>query len=301
MLPDDLDPRKLSTFRVVVESGSITLAAKRLHLSQPALTAQVKQLESAIGKPLLVRRARGVAPTEAGKRLLPFAERMDALLEEALEATHARVATNAPLVLGASTTIASYVVPALLAAYGREYGLHGVRVEVANTSRVLEWVESGTVPLGLVEGPPRAARVRLVRYIDDELLPMVSSDAPRELARIRTLADIVRAPLLFREPGSGTREVVERALLRQAKRRPAPTDLELGSTEAIRHAALLGLGVAFLSRFVAAHDLAAGRLRILPVADLDIRRAFSWAMRGRDLGRGEGRFYELARRIPPKP
>lgn len=286
---------------MVVEAGSITLAAKRLHLSQPAVTAHIRQLESALGKPLLERRARGVVPTDAGRRLIPIAAKIEDLLEEAQRVAGAVDTALGPLVLGASTTIASCIVPSLIAEFVRRHGARGVRVEVGNTAQILAWVEDGSVPLGLVEGHPRAARVRLERFIDDELVPMVATRGPRELTAIRTLAQLRAATLLFREPGSGTRDVVERALRRQAARSPVETDLVFGSTEAIRNGAVEGLGVAFLSRFVAAHELASGRLRILAVPGLEIRRSFSWAMRTRELTPTAARFYELAMANPPTP
>jgi molybdate transport repressor ModE-like protein len=299
MIPGDLDSRRLAIFHAVVEAGAITLAAKRLHLSQPAVTANVQQLEAALGKRLLERRARGVAPTDAGRRLLPYAARMESLLEEAVLDVGTRRAPTGPLVLGASTTVAAYVVPRLVADYTRELGPLPVRVQVANTSQVLAWVEEGLVPLGLVEGPPRAARVRLTPFIDDELLPLVASDAPRELTQVRKIADLASVPILWREPGSGTREVVERALRASAKRRPAAHDLELGSSEAIKSAVLLGLGIAFASRFVVSTELANGRLRALPLPGLRIMRAFSFAYRGRELTGLAARFHEFASAHPP--
>ncbi len=299
MVPSDLDSRRLAIFRAVVEAGAITLAAKRLHLSQPAVTANVQQLELALGKRLLERRSRGVVPTEEGRRLLPYATRVASLLEDAALELGARRAPGGPLVLGASTTAAGYIVPRLIADYTREIGPLPVRVQVGNTTQVLSWVEEGTVPLGIVEGPPRAARVRLEPFVSDELLPLVAQDAPRELLQVRKLADLANVPLLWREPGSGTREVLERALRAQAKRRPADHDLELGSTEAIKSALLLGLGIGFASRFVVAGELASGRLRVLPLPGLRITRAFSFAYRGPALGGIAERFHALAKQRPP--
>jgi molybdate transport repressor ModE-like protein len=299
MIPAELDSRRLAVFRAVAEAGAITLAAKRLHLSQPAVTATVQQLEAALGKPLLERRARGVVPTEAGRRLLTFASRVSALLDEAALEVGAARAPTGPLVLGASTTVAAYIVPRLVADYTRAHGSLPVRVQVGNTTQVLDWVEQGLVPLGLVEGPPRAARVRLRPFIEDELLPLVATDAPRELAQVRRPSDLTHVPILWREPGSGTREVVERALRAQAKRKPGPHDFELGSSEAIKTALLLGLGVAFVSRFVIQSELVAGRLRVLPLTGLRIKRAFSFAYRGRELTGIAERFHDFALERPP--
>src|SRR5262245_38162269 len=133
-----LDARLLSTLRAVAAAGRISAAAKILHLSQPAVTAQIRKLEEQCGKPLLVRSARGVTPTEAGRLLLGYADRVEALLDEAADALAAPRAGARELSLGASTTVASYVLPRLLAEFARSAGEVAIRVEVGNTEEVLD-------------------------------------------------------------------------------------------------------------------------------------------------------------------
>jgi DNA-binding transcriptional LysR family regulator len=272
------DPRLLATFRVVASTGRISAAAKILHLSQPAVTAQVHKLEATCDKPLLVRSARGVTPTDAGRLLLGYAERFDALLQEAAEALACAGGEAGELGLAASTTIASYVLPPLIAEFVGSAAV-SVRVEVGNTEQILERVRSGAAPLGLVEGHARAAGVRLEPFLKDELVVVVARDAPAELAGLRRACDLQRVPIIWREPGSGTRAVVERALRNAIGRRaPHPRDVEMGAIEAIKGAALAGLGVAFLSRWSIRAEIATGRLRVLPFADLSVPRSFSWAL-----------------------
>ena len=295
-----LDLRKLETFRVVARVGRISAAAREVHLSQPAVTAQVQQLEESLGQALLVRTARGVVLTAAGRTLLEYANRLEALSEEAVEAVSGTPEKGGELRLAASTTIAGYVMPILVADFRRREPAVHVRLEVGNTAEVLDAVGRGRVPLGLVEGLARAPRLRLERYLDDELLPVISRDAPSGLARVRRAAELAHVPVLMREPGSGTRAVVERALRKAGARRQLQAgDLELGSTQAIKTAALLGLGVAFLSRWSIREELATGRLRLLPIADLSIQRVFSWALPAAELGGVAGRFLAHARRTPP--
>ncbi|MFT3765543.1 MAG: LysR family transcriptional regulator [Minicystis sp.] len=290
----------LATFRAVAGAGTISAAAKLLHLSQPAVTAQVRKLEEQCGAPLLLRSARGVAPTDAGQRLLGYAERVEALLDEAAETLAAPPAEARELTLSASTTVASYVLPPLLAEFARSAGQLAVRVDVGNTEDVLERVRSGAAPLGLVEGHARAARVRLERFLADELVAVVASDAAPELNQIRRASDLRRAPIIWREPGSGTRAVVERALKHAVGSRPPnPRDVQIGGTEAIKGAALAGLGVAFLSRWSIGAELALGRLRILPLRDLAIPRVFSWALPPGGATGMAKRFQRFAARAAP--
>ena len=285
---DHFDSRHLDVLRAVIDAGSITKAARQLHVSQPAVTASVQKLEGALGVTLLERYARGVRPTEAGRKLLGHARRVDSLLDELVADVTEREAPLAPLVLGASTTIAAGLVPKLFARFRAQHGAAGLRLVVGNTSEIIAQVESGALPLGLVEGPPRAARVRLERLLDDTLLPVVAASSPFR----RDNVDL-DTPVLWREVGSGTRTVVERAL-RKIGRKPMPFDLELGSTAAIRRAVGLSLGVAFLSRWSIGEDLAAGRLRVLRIPELNIQRRFSWALPSAPLSGTAARFHAFA-------
>lgn len=277
----------------------MSAAARLLHLSQPAVTAQVRQLEEECGCALFVRSARGVALTDAGRRLLQYAVRVDELLSEAGADVAGEGAAGGEVVLAASQTVAATVVPLLLQSFRRVEPATAIRVEVGNTAHVQERVAEGKVPLGLVEGPLRGGRVRIEPYLDDELLPVVSAAAAPALAAPTRAAHLAHVPIVWREIGSGSREVVERALRRVARRRPQPGDLQLGSNEAVKGAVLLGLGVGFLSRWAVRGELASGALRALPVADLRIPRAFSWALPAGGVAGAAGRFLAHARRSPP--
>ncbi|WP_233262154.1 LysR family transcriptional regulator [Vitiosangium sp. GDMCC 1.1324] len=295
-----LDPRRLEVFRVVATTGQVSAASRLLHLSQPAVSAQVRQLEQECGRPLLVRTARGVRLNEAGRALLEYAQRVHQLLDEAALAISSEEETGGELVLATSTTVASSVVPQLLASFLRVHRGLQVRVEVGNTTQVLGWVGEGRAPLGLVEGHARAAGIRLERYLDDELVPVVSAQAPAELLRVRSVESLRSVPLLWREPGSGTRAVLERALRRAGVRRGAQAgDLQLGSNEAIQGAVMLGLGVGFLSRWSIQGELAQGRLRVLPIPGLRVERAFSWVLPVDAPSGLAGRFLRHARASPP--
>jgi DNA-binding transcriptional LysR family regulator len=296
-----LDPRRLETFRVVALTGQVSAASRLLHLSQPAVTAQVRQLERECGQPLLIRTARGVRVNDAGRALLEYAQRLHQILEEASLAVAGEEALQGELVLAASTTVASYVVPELLASFLRAHRGLQVRLEVGNTAQVLGWVAEGQVPLGLVEGHARAAHIRLERYLEDELVPVVSSRAPVELLRIRTVEALQRVPLIWREPGSGTRAVLERALKKAGVRRGLQAgDLQLGSTEAIKGAVALGLGVGFLSHWSIQEELASGRFQRLAVPGLNVARAFSWVLPVEAPPGLAGRFLRHARAVPPR-
>jgi DNA-binding transcriptional LysR family regulator len=291
-LPRDLDPRRLETFRVVATLGKISLAARALYLSQPAVTAQVRQLEEACGAPLFLRTPRGMSMNDRGRALLAYAQRLRQVLDEAAVA----IGVGTPrgggeLVLAASTTIASYVLPPLLVAFCRSLPHTSVRLDVGNTEQVLAEVKEGRVPLGLVEGHARAAGVRLTPFLADELVPTLAAEG----AQIRRLGDLEGVPIVWREPGSGTRAVVERALRKAgSRRRWRRGDLQFASTEAIKTAVALGAGLGFLSRVSMRRELLSGALRTVSLPGLRMPRAFSWVLPAAELAGVPGAFLRFA-------
>lgn len=315
MLRPALDPALLPTFLAVLDAGRISAAAKTVHLSQPAVTAQIRRLEEALGAPLFVRSVRGVTPTEAGQRLATHARALRRLLDEAIADVSPGPgdgdARLGPLVVAASTTIAAHLLPSLLAQFRAVHPDVGLRLRVGNTEEVVEHVRAGRAPLGLVEGHRRAAGIRLEPFVDDEIVAIVGGggarvgDAP---FRLRRASDLAEVPLLWREPGSGTRAVVERALRQAGVHRHAPTrsghaadgarDVELGSTEAVVGGVVAGLGVAFVSRRSIRAHLAAGLVRLVPGLELVIKRTFYWALPAGGLRGTAARFHAFVQRAP---
>lgn len=280
MLPD-LDPRRLETFRVVAQAGQVSGAARQLNLSQPAVTAQIRQLEADLGRSLFQRHASGVELTEAGRVLLDYARRVRRLLDEAGARLQADEQPGGALHLAASTTAAAYILPSVLRSFRLDQRAAPLRLDVGNTDEVLAWVREGLMPLALVEGLTRAPGLSLQPYLRDELVAVRAARAPEALAAVRRVADLGGVPLVWREPGSGTRVVVERALHKtRVLRAPRAMDLVVGDTEAIKSCVILGLGIGFLSQWSIQRELVRGTLEVIPLPDLTIPRTFSWAQAG---------------------
>jgi DNA-binding transcriptional LysR family regulator len=294
----ELEPVLLSTFLAVLDAGRVSAAARVLHLSQPAVTAQVRRLEDALGTALFVRSAHGVTPTDAGLRLAEHARVVRRTLEDAVNAIAGTREAVGDLVVSASTTIAAHILPSLLARFRAIHRNVVFHIQVGNTEQVVSEVRAGRVPMGLVEGHPRASGVRLEPFLDDEIVAVVGRDAPFVLRRAR---DLEAVPLLWREAGSGTRAVVERALAKAGVRRRSirALDVELGSTEAILGGAVAGLGVAFVSRVSVRAHLEAGLVRVVPGLDLVVRRTFHWALPAGALSGTAAHFHAFAQRNPP--
>lgn len=274
-----LDSRRLETFRMVALCGRVSEAARHLNLSQPAVTAQVQQLEQALGRSLFLRSRSGIQLTQDGRRLLETAEALHRLLGEAERVLGEPGLETGPLRLGASTTAAAYVLPRLLAAFLRRHPATHLHLEVGNTAQVQAWLREGRVDLGMVEGLSRAPGLRLEPFRDDDLVCVAPGKPPRGQLLPATVADLARATLVWREPGSGTRAVVAQALGRlRPPRTPRPGDPVVGHTEAIKRAVKEGIGLGFLPLCAIQAELARGDLQVLPLPGLRIRRAFSWVV-----------------------
>ena len=279
-----MDPEWLVTFLTVAERGGVLAASRAMHVSQPALSARLRRLEDAVGQALFDRSAQGMTLTDAGQRLLPVARKLPKVLREAVEAVDPAAAARmaGPLRLSASTTLADFVLPFLLAEYAQTHYVPGLELRVGNTDEVLGAVRSGRVALGMVEGLRRAAGLHLEPFAHDEIVPVYAPDRLpheilRKLKKIKTVHDLAKLPLLWREPGSGTRRVIEEAFQHEGV--PASelrTDFVLGGTLALRGVALAGLGIAFLPRRTIRQELVLGRLTIVEKPVLRVQRTFSW-------------------------
>jgi DNA-binding transcriptional LysR family regulator len=198
-------------------AAQLRKAAEDLYLTQPAVTLQVKTLEEELGIKLFHRSSKGVALTEAGSLLLGYVDQLHRLAVEAETAlSDLRGEATGGLVLGASTTIAQYVLPRILAEFSRRHPAIQLQVFSANTERIVEGVSSGRFGLGLIEGPALRRDVTVEPWFEDELFLVLP--AGHEWAELKEIATekIVDAPLVMRERGSGTRHIVERGLQKSA-------------------------------------------------------------------------------------
>jgi len=260
-----LNLNQLRVFDALARTGSVTSAARGLRVSQPAVSKQLAELESALALRLFDRLPRGVRLTEAGRVLAGYAERMFALEGAAeKELTSLRTGRSATLRIGASTTIGSYLVPTLFGALKKLAPEAELSLSIGNTAQTLDLVRQQEVDLGLTEGLLASDEFVSRPFSEDELIAIT---APGDELASQThvkLARLVSRPILMRERGSGTREVLEKALAEHGLNvRPA---LELGSTEALKNAAANRLGVAFVSLLSVELELKSGRLaRITPV------------------------------------
>ncbi len=272
-----LDNFRLVVFRAVAEQLSFRKAAEELYLTQPAVSLQIKALEEDIGVQLFDRTGTHITLTPAGKVLLEYSDKVSALLAQAEHDIGALNGDHAgQLALGASTTIAQYVLPRLLGEFCREHPQIHPTLISGNTEHIVEEVEKQKIELGLIEGPARSRGVKTEPFLEDELV-LIASTSHEWVERASVdCSEIAAVPLLMRERGSGTRRVIEMELERKAvKRSSLHIVMELDSTEAIKSAVEAGLGVGFISRWAIAKDLRLGSsFKIVDIAGLSIKRNF---------------------------
>lgn len=273
-MPDD----RLKTFLTVVRCGSLTQAARELHISQPAVTLQIHKLEAEYNDVLFYRHERGVELTAAGRTLHGYALRIDRLYQEAAEEISSRTGDmRGALRIGATLTIGEYVLPSVMGEFKTRHPGVEILLQVENTRRIVEQVAAGDVDLGMVEGPFDNGLVRAEKLSDDELVVLCAPGHRLAPCGQATLEDLMSEPFILREPGSGTRRVFEVAL-QQAGVDPGQMRvlIQLGSTHAIKALVSQNLGLSVLSEWTVKDELRSGALCAVAAPALDLRRPLNF-------------------------
>lgn len=269
--------RRLQVFHTVARLLSFTKAAEALHMTQPAVTFQVRQLEEHFNTRLFDRTHNRISLTEAGQRVFDYAERIFELYGNMENAVRDLTgAVNGVLLLGASTTIAEYMLPGLLGDFKKRYPDVGIRLKEANTDAIVSMVENNMVDLGLVEAPVANKNLAVEHCRMDPLVLICAPD--HELARrtVFPLSELHQHPYICREEGSGTREVLLEALKAEGiDYRHLQVIMELGSPESIKGAVEAGMGIAILSRSTVHKELRLGTLVALEL-EPQVSRPFSF-------------------------
>jgi len=263
--------RQLRTFKTVADLNSFSLAAQQLRLSQPSISYQVKELEEAIGLPLLDRLGRRVHLTEAGSVLYAYARRtLDVLDEASLELEEMRGIKRGNLRVGASTTVGIYLLPAALGAFKKLHPGLVISLEIGTRARVQEQVLHNELDLAVVGPALKNPELTVIPFISDELVVVAPAGHPLATRRGLTLKDLAGQPFVMREAASGSRWSLEKAARKAGVK--LQVGMELGSNGAIKHAVESGLGLAVISRYACTLELSSGRLVELGVRGFPIRR-----------------------------
>jgi DNA-binding transcriptional LysR family regulator len=291
---------RLQVFAAVAQHLSFTKAAQELFISQPAVTKHIRELEAQYAQRLLERRGNRVALTEAGRLLQAHADTVataQQLLQEQLQALQDPAAAAGRLRLGSSTTLSQYVLPSLLPAFQRRYPQVELTLRNANSELVADALLRGDLDLGFVEGRSRSLDLHYELLLPDELVAVRRATSAGPPTTPLPLAEALTYPLVLRERGSGTLEVLEFALRElKVKLSTLTVACYLDNTEGIKsylEAAPEALG--FISRRALTRELAAGLLEIVPIEGLHLPRQLEavW-VQGQPLTRPAQRFLSFA-------
>ena len=292
-----LNLHHLRSFALVVRLGGLGAAARATGVSQPALSRALRELERHVGLQLLERGPRGLRPTPIGRELFEHAQSIVAAERDAERLISGAVGLHHGLLhVGASTTIATYVLPRAIAQFAREYPGIEVRLISAHTRVLEQMLRRYDVDLALAEAPPNDPRIVATPWMHDEMVVIAAPD--HALATRRNLAPEALAGERFvlRELESGTREIVLHGLA--AAGLVPRSSVAVDGTEVIKQMVASGFGVAVVSRLAVQDQLQSGRLCILDVPRLLLTRPFTrLALPGSRLGADAELFFATVRRV----
>jgi len=273
-----LENFRIRVFRAVAHHLNFSRAAEELLLTQPAVTQQVKALEDELGVPLFDRSGGRITLTAGGKVLLPLADQMKEISDQAFAAVAETSGEQAgELAVGASQTIAQYLLPNFIAGFIKAHPRIRIVARSGNTEAMLDALVAHQIHLALIEGPDRRKDLNIEPFFQDHMVLVVPTNHEWADQEVDTEA-LKQQPLLMREFGSGSRRVVEKALVAAGlQKKDLRIQMELDSTEGLLSAVEAGLGVTFVSRWAVRNQLSLRTLKIARVRGLKLSRQFSIA------------------------
>jgi DNA-binding transcriptional LysR family regulator len=272
--------KSLELFVAVVDGATMTEVGERMHLSQPAISTQVKSLEGFYGAPLLERRGRRVLPTDLGTLVADYARRILGLVSELGEAVaDIEGLRGGRFEVGASASVGETLVPELLSRFSQAHPGVEIKLRIGNSADITEAVRRRELPFGIVGRDDHDAELEARPVIDDDMVVFAATGHRLQGAASLRTADLLAETFVLREQGSATRDVALSALseLDCLPRR----SVQFGSNEAVKRAVGAGLGIGVLSLHTLGVDIAAGSIRPLRPVDWRCRRQF-WLVRRRD-------------------
>lgn len=267
---------RLQVFHTVAKRLNFTRAAEELFITQPAVTRHIKEIETHFKAKLFERNGSKIKLTAAGNTLLQYTEQIFALyrnLEFDMNAFTRR--HSGTLRIGASTTVAQYVLPPVLAAFHKKFTDIKVSLSINNTEQIETALQKGQIDLGIIEGEGKSHSLRYEAFLKDELVLLAGSLHPIARTGFIKLKELLKIPLLLREPGSGTREVLARSLKPLGiKLSDLRVEMQLGSTESMKLYLLNSSAMAFLSIHAVLKELQNKDFTVVEVKGLKIERNF---------------------------
>ena len=272
-----MEDHKLRVFCAVAETKSFSKASELIHLTQPAVSLQIQAMEELYETRLFDRSGNTINLTPAGEILYKRAKEILALYSEAQQnISEITGAIKGSLSIGASSTIGNYLLPHIIAAFKKKVPQVNISLVVGNTKTITERLNAGEIDIALVEGDVSKQRFSVETLISDELVVIMSPAHPWAERRNIPAIEMTKEPLILREEGSGTRQIILKHLEEHGiKLDQLKISLIMGSTEAIKGAVEEGVGISIVSGWAARKTLKQGLIKAATFKDLKFHRNFS--------------------------
>ncbi len=262
--------RQLRVFEAAARHLSYTRAAEELHLSQPAVSMQVGQLEEELGLPLFERVGKGIALTEAGREVHTYARSINRALQEMEEVMQSLKGVNRGRLHVAVASTVNYFAPRLLAVFHQRYPGITPRLDVTNRETLVRLLDSNGIDIAVMGQPPTDVDVESEAFMDNPLVVVAPPDHPLVGAPAIPLSDLASEVFVMREPGSGTRQAMERFFKEQGL--AIRHGMQMTRNEAVKQAVRSGLGLSVVSLHTIELELETGRLKVLDVQGFPLAR-----------------------------
>ncbi|HCT39820.1 MAG TPA: LysR family transcriptional regulator [Moraxellaceae bacterium] len=262
--------KQLEVFIAVAQSGNVTRASESLNITQSATSMSLSDFETQLGRKLFDRVGKRLQLNDSGRLLLPKALDAIARVSEIESIASSDAALIGQLRIGASLTIGNYMLPGMIGSFMQHHPGAQVTLDVANTRHVIQALEQFQIDVGFIEGFCHQPDIEVIPWCRDELVIFAAPAHPLASARTIAADDLAAADWILREPGSGTREIFDNAILGRISR--LNLLMEFGHTEAIKRAVETGIGIGCASRRTLEDALAAGSVVVLPTPFLNLER-----------------------------
>lgn len=258
----------LQSFYVTVNCNSISKAAAALHLTQPGLSMQLKNLEQEFGASLLIRSNKGVELTEEGKVVFNYADTILSIKQNIKRDLKSLQQDNPKLIIGSCKSVGEYALPCSIYTYKKLYREVAINMQVATSSDVIEKLHDHSINIGIIQGAPEDDDIATLKIISDELI-LVGNTSNNK--KIISLDELRKLPLILREKGSNTRSLLKTALEKKGLNAQNLNIIyDLNSPEAIKSSISAGKGFSFLPKLIVRKELKEGSLQKLQVEDFKI-------------------------------
>ncbi|MCJ7935486.1 MAG: LysR family transcriptional regulator [Chryseobacterium sp.] len=270
---------RLKVFHTVASRLSFTKASEELHISQPAVTKHIKEIETQLGTKLFDRKGTSIQLTQSGKILYEYAEKIRGIYRDLeFEISQISQQHKGKLLIGASTTVAQYILPEILAKFNTYYKDIKVELLTGNTETISTLLKEEKIDLGIIEGESQSSYFDYQRFRPDEIVLAAKTDHPLANKTLQ-LKDLYHLNLIFREHGSGTLEFIQNRLKeKEINISELHTVIQLGSSESIKNYLLHSDCMAFLSISTILNELKNNILTVIDIKNFSIERDFHFIL-----------------------